>query len=268
MSKLSNQPTLLKEEIRSLGLNEKEAIIYVALLEIGGAYPSKIAEAIKMNRTTTYAILTDLAVKGLVSELKRRNKLYYQIEKPNKLLRYTKERVRIAEDAADKAEKIIPELEGLFSLTPNKPKIRFFEGYPEVLGIHEDHTNVEKRYEQMAWANGKAIAEFLPADLRKKYLAKKASLKITTRVILPNTPEDRKYKEITYKSTPKNIWPERKYVSADKFPYPAEITIYGTNKISILNFSQEKPVGIIIEDQIIHDMMVMIFNLSWKGAKD
>lgn len=266
MAKTTHENLLLIEQIRSLSLNKNEAAVYVALLELGGAYPSKIADTAKLNRTTTYATLTDLAVKGLVTELQRRNKIYYQIEKPDKLLRYVKQRVRIATDAVEKAEQVLPEIEGLFNLTPQKPRIRFFEGFPEVLGIHEDHMAPTKKYEMLAWANGKAIGTWLPAALTKQYLEKKVKLGVTTRVILPDTQKDRAYNETFYKRIPKQFWPVRRYAAKVPFEHPCEITIYGTNKVSILNFSKERPIGLIIEDQVIHDMLVMIFELSWNGA--
>ncbi|MBD3252027.1 hypothetical protein GF380_06310 [Candidatus Uhrbacteria bacterium] len=254
-------------QIRSLGLNKHEAAIYVALLELGGGFPSKIAEVAKRNRTTTYATLTDLAVKGLVIELQRRNKIYYQIEKPDKLLRYVKQRVRIATDAVEKAERVLPEIEGLFNLSPQKPRIRYFEGFPEVLQVHEDHMTPTKKYEMLAWTNGKEIGKWLPAALVKQYLARKIKLGVTTRVILPDTPKDRTFNETYYKRMPKNLWPVRRYAVQVPFESSCEITIYGTNKVSVLNFSQDHPVGIIIEDQVIHDMLTMMFELSWKGSK-
>lgn len=36
--------------------------------------------------------------------------------------------------------------------------------------------------------------------------------------------------------------------------------------MSIINFSEPQFSGTIIEDKTIHDMMVMVFELSWLGA--
>jgi len=82
------------EKLAGLGLSEKEQAVYSALLEIGGAFPSKVSEITKLNRSTTYSVLTDLAVKGLIIEMRRRNKIFYQIEKPQKLLRFARERIK------------------------------------------------------------------------------------------------------------------------------------------------------------------------------
>ena len=57
-----------------------------------------------------------------------------------------------------------------------------------------------------------------------------------------------------------------KFIPAEKFPYNCEITIYGKNNVSIINFQKDVLVGVIIEEKTIADMMRMIFELAWMGA--
>ncbi|MFH1314907.1 MAG: helix-turn-helix domain-containing protein [Candidatus Uhrbacteria bacterium] len=167
--RLNNSNDLI-DKISSIGLTEKEAKVYSVLLEMGGAFPSAIAVAAKMNRSTTYKILTSLAVKGLVVEMRRRNRLYYQVERPNKLTRFAKDQISLAEERSDKVKQLLPEIEGLYSVLPSKPRMRFFEGFPEVLSVHEDHVADDEKYEMLAWANADKIAKFLPESLKKGYL--------------------------------------------------------------------------------------------------
>lgn len=51
----------------------------------------------------------------------------------------------------------------------------------------------------------------------------------------------------------------------EKFPYEAEITIYGVNKVSITKLGTQNIIGVIIEDMVVHNMMKMIFELCWSG---
>jgi HTH-type transcriptional regulator, sugar sensing transcriptional regulator len=254
------------KDFRAIGLTQKEATIYSVLLDSGGGYPSAIANKAGLNRSTSYSILTDLAIKGLVTEIKRRNKLYYQIEPARKLVRFAKEKISIAENRLIKAKKIAPDIEALFSLIPNKPVVKFFSGPQEILAIHEDHINTNKKYEMLAWANTTEIAKFLPEKMTRRYLKKKELLGIKTRAIAPDTQSDRNYSKKVYRGIAKKILPNLKFVSSDEFPYPCEITIYRNKRVSILNFSKNTPAGVIIEDATIHGMMKMIFELSWKSA--
>lgn len=120
-------------QLNQTGLSDKEAAVYAALLELGGGFPSRIAEHAKIKRSTAYKVLLDLSVKGLANEIRKRNKVYYQPERPEKLIRYAKNRIRLAEDQLENTEKIVPKLTELFSSYDQRPKIRFYEGQDAVL---------------------------------------------------------------------------------------------------------------------------------------
>lgn len=253
-------------ELQKIGLTEKAALIYSVLLELGGAYPSKIAEYTKLNRSTVYKILTDLSNKGLVNEIEKRNKIYYQIEAPNKILQFANNKIKRAEEQRECAKMIMPEIEGLFSLIPNKPRIRFFEGAGVIESVYGDHVDTKETYEMLAYSNTAELMKVMPEKFRKNYLKIKEKLNIPSRGILPDTQADLKYNETIYKNVNKKIWPKLRFMPAEKFPYKIEITIYRKNRVSIINFSKVSLIGVIIEDQDIHDVMKMIFELAWIGA--
>lgn len=52
--------------LKNFGLSDNEAIVYQKAVELGETSPFKIANATGIARTTVYAVLTDLALKGLV----------------------------------------------------------------------------------------------------------------------------------------------------------------------------------------------------------
>ncbi len=56
----------LDRELSALGLSQKEATVYVALLELGTASVQAIARRADLVRPTTYVILEALTKKGLV----------------------------------------------------------------------------------------------------------------------------------------------------------------------------------------------------------
>jgi len=68
-------PDFLKKLEKS-GLSDKEALVYLSLLELGGAFPSKIAEYSGLNRSTVYMVLLNLSVRGLVNEIEKKNKFF------------------------------------------------------------------------------------------------------------------------------------------------------------------------------------------------
>lgn len=257
----------LAQKLEQAGLSDKEALIYATLVDAGGAFPSKIAELTKLNRTTVYKILEVMAVRGLVTEIEKRKKLFYQAEPPKNLRRYVGSKVTMARRELEHIETLIPKLEGLFANTPNKPIVKFYEGEEGVLEVYRDHVNVDGKYEMLAFSNTADLMQFLTEDFRNDYIKKKAKLGITTRAILPDTDVDLNYNETFYVNFPKTIWPKLKHVPRKMYPFKSDLTIYGKNKVSIINFNAPQFAGTIIEDQVIHDLMVMIFELSWNGIK-
>ncbi len=265
---IKNMDTIfLVQELKKVGLSDKAATIYAAVLDSGVAFPSKIAEVTKLNRSTVYAILTDLAIKGLVTEIERNKKLCYQVERPGKLINFAKIQIGLAEDRFERAKKLLPEIEGLFSLVPNKPRVRYFEGLAGILSMYEDHINEKDSYEMVGFSNVEALVQFLPEKLMKHYVMAKERLGITSRGIFPKGTVSDNYNRVAYRGVDKKTLVKARSIPADMFPYKGEITVYGKNKVSIINFQENILIGVIIEDKMIADMMRMIFELSWQGAK-
>ena len=257
----------LADKLVHIGLSDKEAVIYSSLLELGGsAFPSSIAEKAGIKRSTAYKILLGLSIKGLVNEIKKKNKIFYQIEKPEKLIRHTKGLIQIAEDNLEKAEKLFPELQGLYSLTSNKPKVLFFEGTDEVNSMYLDMITPQKPYEMLAFANAHAFKENMPFKQVRHFVKEKERLGIPVRGIVPDTNEDRAFSPTVFEDIDKKYWPQLKFIKPELFPFQAEITLYSNKKVAIAKFGNNHPIGVIIEDEVIFGTLKLMFELAWSGA--
>ena len=260
-------PSLIKN-LRDAGLPEKGAIVYAAVLEAGVAFPSKIAETTKLNRSTVYKTLDTLRIHGLVTEIERNKKICYQIEDPSRLQGYAKKQIATAEERYEQAKKILPELQGLLSALPNKPKVRFFEGLEGVIAVYRTHIEQIEPYQMVGYSNIEELMRLLPEKFIKEYIGKKQTIGITTRAIFPETKFSRNYNKDFYEGAQKNILVHSRYIPAESFPFKAEITMYGKNNVSIINFHENVLIGVIIEDPTIAGMMRMAFELAWKGAEE
>lgn len=259
------QNSALLKNLEKSGLNDKESLVYLALLELGGAFPSRIAEYTGLNRSTVYKILLNLSVRGLVNEVDNKNKLFYQIERPQRLIKYNEGKIRQAEDSLETLRTIMPSIENLYSFFDDRPKITYYEKEEGILQIYEDHISVKKPYEMLAWANANALRKLLPKAFFDHYVKTKERIGITTRGILPDTEDNRMFNSIRYKDVKEKVIPKLRFVSAGYFPSTrlGEITIYGEKKVSIVNFEKGRMIGTVIEDESIHKIMKMIFELSW-----
>lgn len=257
---------LLVKKLQRAGFTDKEALIYVALLELGGGSPSQIAEYSGLKRPNVYNLLTTLCVRGLLNEIEKKNKLFYQIDKPEKIFRYVQNKVNLANDNLDLAKEVIPEIEGLFSVLKNRPRVTYYEGVDGLLSVYEDILTIKKPYEMLLFSKADEFADFLPRDFLLNLMKKKVETGITTRALFPDTPSNRNFNEDYYKNIPEKFWPKCKYINADKFPLVGEIIIYGDSKISIINLAKNQLMAVIIEDKSLHNMLRTIFELSWNSS--
>lgn len=72
--------------LKTAGLDEKEAQVYLGLLELGTASVQLIASKAGLKRPTTYLILDSLQAKGMVSIIPRAKKALYTAESPEKII--------------------------------------------------------------------------------------------------------------------------------------------------------------------------------------
>jgi sugar-specific transcriptional regulator TrmB len=261
--------SLIKKLIKS-ELTEKEALVYLSVLELGGAFPSRIAKYAGLRRATTYNILTTLSVRGFINEIKNKNKIFYQIDKPESILKFTKTKLQKAEESVEQINEILPDIKSIFSSISNQPKIKYYSGEKGIFDIFDDMVNNQRPYEMLVFVNGKEFVDALNDGNREyftSFMKRKELKNITTRTIIPDTDEDRNAVRIFYKGIDKKFWPNFRYTKKNAFPLASEITIYETNKVSIINFKKGYETGVIIEDQAIHDMMKAIFELSWDSRQ-
>lgn len=254
------------KKLEKSGLPHKEAVIYAYLLEKGGAFPSQIAEGTKINRSTVYKILDILVIKGLVGEIEKRKKLFYQAENPSRLLRVTQSSARIARDAHEYAQGILPILENLVDANQTKPKVTFYEGKDRVVEAYLSHIDTKKGYAMTAFVSVLDLRKFLPEDKFRHYVREKERLGITVRGITSSEEYSFEFNKDMFTGIDKKIWPDLRFVDKDIFPFPGEVTMFDNKKVSIIKFT-ENPVAVVIEDKAIHDMMKAIFEIAWVGAK-
>jgi len=257
----------IADKLKKAGLEEKEAIVYGYLVETGGSFPSLIAEHTKLNRSTVYKILGILSVRGLVGEIEKKKKLFYYPESPAKFLRSAKTKISLAEDAYQKASELVPELEGLFQTHEAKPRVTFYEGKDQVVAAYMTQVQQKSKYELLAFASTDHLQSFMPAKTFREYIKLKEKYGITARGIIPDAPTNKKFLDTTHAGIKKSIVPIARYVPKEMFPFSGEIVMYGTNKVLIVKFDEQAPIAVIIEDEMIHNMMRMIFELAWSQAK-
>ena len=157
------------KQLQHLGLSDKEASVYMASLELGSDTVQEIAKRAEVKRANTYAVVEKLMSKGLMSSVEKGKKTLYQVEDPKQLLRLLQEQEEDIKKKEQEFKKHLPELETLFDIAEEKPKVRYFEGKEGLIAIREDYFK----------AKNKEVFSFYAADEEKKVFSveelKKAS---------------------------------------------------------------------------------------------
>lgn len=237
----------IKETLQHFGLNEKQASIYLALLELGTASAPSISKKSGVKRPTTYVILQELRQKGLLTEMPKKSKTLYTAKSPEGLVatrREQNEEIRLA----------MPEILALYNAKAEKPKVRFYQGEREVLELYHKEIFQEKEI----WFVS-AISAIPKTILRsiEKHMLRIQKGEIIVREIIQNEPTSQafgnRYRCKTYvtKIAPKN------------FELPTDNAIYG-NKIAIFSYKSE-PMAVVIESEDVVKTYRSLFEMAWNS---
>ncbi len=243
----------IKEVIKNIGFSNKEAAIYLALLELGTATVQQISQKIGFKRTSLYPILDSLVSNGYISFIEKKHGRLYFAEPPRKLLAELKTKEKLLKE-------ILPELEAIYNFKKDKPKITFYEGYEAYRRIYDDTLNVPRGSEIYEFTSLYDIWRFVPKSYEKEYIKKRLDKKIRIKIIAIDSVEARQWVE----KAPYQLR-EIVLIPRDNKKITAAIEIYG-DKVGIISL-KENFMGIIIESQQIAQMQKIAFELMWEQSK-
>ena len=242
--------------IQQLGLNEREAKVYLATLELGGETIKRIAEKAKLERTGTYYLIEGLIEKGLMAISFRGKRKIYLATDPKKLISLEEEKLK-------NLKEILPNLEAIANLREIKPNIRFYEGKEGLREIYEDTIKTlkklpEKEREILAYAAAESVYSLFP-EHTKEFINIRIKNKIRIRWIAPDTDFARSFLQDQKKASR-----ELRLVPKDKYPLETEMDIYD-GKIALYGLKEDL-IGVIIEHPAIAKTQREIFDLAWEAA--
>jgi len=243
---------MLYNQLQDAGLNENEAKIYLAVLELGETNVSRIAIKSGIKRTTVYLSLDNLKLKGLISMIKKGHKTLFFAEDPRNL-------ERLMEEKTQRIAKLVPQLLTFTNLIDRKPEIRYFEGTEGLKEVLKDALNYPNRELCMMYSET-YISDFDEKFFSDYYVPERIKRKILARSILPDNELMRKHAA----TNPQSLR-QTKLISSELFNIKIEIMIYGSSKIGIISF--EEKFALIIESPKIYESLKSIFETMWVLAK-
>lgn len=242
-------------ELKKIGLSDKEARVYLAGLELGKASIQDIAKKSGVNRTTVYVMAASLEKRGLMKTMKVGKRIFFVSESPDTFLEVLKKSKKEIEETEAEIKDILPELKSLFNIAPGRPKIRFFEG-EEVYG---------RVLEDLFESGAKEFLEIIDADLARSFVSEEKSkihykkrIERGIRLKAIYTRKDGPFRN-------KLELNEERFIEKDKFPVSGDVFIYG-DRVGMSSVGQTN-IGVIIESKEISNTMRTLFNLAWNSAE-
>ncbi|MCF7815803.1 MAG: hypothetical protein K9M10_02700 [Candidatus Pacebacteria bacterium] len=245
----------LIQALKKLNLTEKEARVYLALLELGPSTPYKIAKKSRLKRPTAYVIAEELVEKGLIVQMTGEKKRMYIARSPESYVEDVEQRVK-------EAKKVIPELLAMQRKKSDKPNILYFEG---TAGLKQAYEYKLKDFEGTEivgfFARARDIEQEVHNEVFIPWNEAKIKLNISVRGFTPDDKDLQPYKRFfgtSVGSINAKFLPESIY-SAD-----CSFEMFGWGVRIVIMHSKQ---AIIIESTEFAHAMQQIFELLWKKTQ-
>lgn len=237
--------------LRNLGLNEKEAKVYLACLELGSATVQEVAEKAGVKRTSVYNFIEDMKARGFITEVKEEKKSLLIAEDPHSLLKKTEEQKK-------QLEKMLPEFLSIYNLPGNKPRVKFYQGIDGIKRVYEKTLDLEKEQEIYLISDYEQMFNFIDSQWLWEYADRRAKKGIKAFCVAKKSLSAQKVRQKDNKQL-------RETRFLENVDLETEINIFGNN-IALLSF--RKPfTGIIIEDAAISQTLFSVWKIVWQQAQ-
>ena len=162
----------LTESLENLGLNEKQAKIYIALLQLGQESAYAVAKLSGLKKPTTYVVLEELIDKGIVKKVPRLKVMQYTAIPPTELFAMAQAKLLNAQKES------LAELKAISNKGERKMKVSYYEGVEELKDMYQKQLKEDNSQKYLGFY-GKN--ENIPHELQEIF--KKNNLKFKERGI-------------------------------------------------------------------------------------
>ena len=245
-----------------LGLNDKEAHLYLELLQIGSQPASVVARKVNLPRSSAQFVAESLVKKGFATKYSAKKITYYQVIEPSHLPRILAAQknqfLHELETKKNVLQNAIPDMLQLQKHELKRPQVSFFEGDEGIRLIYEDSLFCQNPEGIRSLVNFEDRSKHLP-DYFNEYYKRRKQAGIKMRAIYQDTEFGRERH-----SRDTEDLRQSKLIDANKYHWLPEIQFYD-NKVTIASGSEK--IGVIIESKEIAEAMKVMFDLAWESKE-
>ncbi len=242
----------LQNLLENLGLNSKQAQVYIGLLQLGQATVVQISRQVNLKRPTIYLVLEDLIKLGYIATVPHEKKKIYLALPPDRI-RESYERKNMALKTA------MPQLAALYNSKTAKPAVRLYEGLGAIRGAYEEILRSGEK-EFLSFFSPEAISSKAHEsfDLFVKFLKTNPGIKSRELIYAKNR------QHFYIKEGGKLPNREARFVR-ESTPFFTDNIIW-QDKIAI--FSYDKEFVVMIQSEDVVKTFRSLFEIAWKQSSE
>ncbi len=240
----------LTDVLRSAGLSDKEAAVYLALLELGPSTAYRIGPKAKLKRPITYVVLEQLQRRGLTSVVPQGDRKLYVASEPGKLLGEL-------EHSRELYKRFLPNFEALYQSTEGKekPQVQLFEGDE---GIRHVYDEILKAREVSFFATIRDFMEFYP-EFADELIAGANAGRLRVREILSQNPAD-----LAFAARVRGTANYEHRLAHAGSEFLTDNCLF-SNKVTFFAY-QPFRFAVVISSKAICQSITTLFELAWRAA--
>lgn len=248
------------QTLKKAGLSESQAVVYEALLSLGGERAGSLAKHVPLKRTLVYRVLEDLQGLGLIEKDEKPGAVAVFIPRhPSALRSLIERREKEAREAEQVLGGLLPSLTSQFNLKSGSPGVLVYEGKEGIEKVLED--SLTSKTEVLTYADIEPIVKYVDA-INRRYASRRDKLGIDKRALLLDTPFAREYMQNYHR-----LSTDVRLVTLEKVaPFQSAMEIYD-NRVAYITFAPDKMMGVIIHDPYLYEMHKYLFEYAWKMSQ-
>lgn len=249
---------LLIQDLVAFGLAEKEARVYIAILELELATANEIAQKADINRSSAYVIIEALKKRGIVGTAEGSSTQQFFAMSPEILLRTAESSVKEAEEKLNRIKNAIPDLKGIHKDTKHRPKVRVFEGKAGLIGALEECLTTQEK-QLRTFTSGETLLTLIP-EYMMEWSIKRLERQIPIAGIYVDNQATRGIVDMS-PGLGRSV-----FVPKENYPSPVDTMIWD-NKVAYLVFEGDAITTILLEGSEIGIVTKNMFDMAFENAK-
>ncbi len=241
-------------QLEALGLNGRQAKVYLALLQLGSAGAIELAKFTRFKHPTVYDVLDVLKEKRLISESTVDGRKLFAAENPDRLLVMEEERRHTLDT-------LLPDLQALYQSGAPRPQVRVYQGFEGMAVVDEELLHC--RAKEYFYFGG--VREMLQNSSERhlnEYYRRRIARGVWSNAIRIHGPEDGMECMRPGEQHLRRV----RYLDKPIFEDVAGLYIYD-NRVAVISALKES-YAMIIESNELSILMKTIWQCMWEIARE